>query len=193
MTTKRKDFTPKKDEEIASKKRLHGSFIDLTSHDSDPDDDDCKIIQRPGSTKKCLSFILENFTVNAEPSASDEHANDLALNDNVDFDNRESNNSLLIEKKSEIQYYRNNKNLPLHGTKNPDIEEIFRICLLEDIPVENCVKEKLLRITHTFTFVIKQDLINLKHPYDLEDDDTPGVLQETRKSQVLRSKTNGRS
>ena len=102
MTTERKDFTPKKDEEIANRKRLHGPFIDLNFHDSDPDDDDCKIIHRPGSTKKRLSFILENFPVKAEPSAFDEHANDLALNDNVDLDNWESNNSLPAVKKSRI-------------------------------------------------------------------------------------------
>ena len=93
-----------------------------------------------------------------------------------------------LKKKSEEQYYRDNKNLPLYGTKNPDTEEIFRICLLQDIPEEKCIKEKPFRIKHTSTFVIKQDLISLKHPYDLEADDTPGVLKKHNKVRFYEAK-----
>ena len=100
-----------------------------------------KSLSEQGHLEKSL-FRRWKIPVKAEPSAFDEHANDLALNDKVDRDNWESNNSLPIEKKI---WGTNNKNLPLHGTKNPDIEEIFRICLLEHIPAEKCVKEKPLR------------------------------------------------
>ena len=59
---------------------------------------------------------------------------------------------------------------------------------MEDIPEEKCVKEKPLRIKHTSTFVIKQDLINLKHPYDLEADDTPGVFKKHDKVRFYEAK-----
>ena len=67
MTTKRKDFSPKK-EEIANKRRVNGPFIDLTCDDSDRDDDDCKIALGPGSPRKHLSFISEQSQVKVEPS-----------------------------------------------------------------------------------------------------------------------------
>ena len=75
--------------------------------------------------------------------------------------------------------------------KNSDVEEIFLICLLEDIPEEKCIKEKPLQIKHTSTFVIKQDLINLKHPYDLEADDTPGVFKKHDKVRFYEAKQTG--
>ena len=111
-----------------------------------------------------------------------------AVPDQADLDSWESNNTLPTKKKSKVQYYRDNKNLPLYGTKNPDVKEIFQICLLEDIPEEKCVKEKPLRIKHTSTFVIKQDFINLKHPYDLEADDTPGVFKKHDKVRFYEAK-----
>lgn len=172
MSQKRKDFTPKKNDEMASRKRVDLSFIDLTYGDDDTDA--CKITDRPESARKCLSFSDEQAQVKCESAG----AVDSAIENQADLYNWESNDELPFAKKSEAQYYRDNKNLPIYSTKNPDVEEIFRICLLENIPAEKCVKEKPLRIKHNSTFVIKQDLINLKHPYDLEADDTPGVFKK---------------
>ena len=73
-----------------------------------------------------------------------------------------------------IQYYRQNRDLPKFGESSPNVEEIFNICLLHNVPDEKIVKTKPTRIKETATFVIQQDLINLKHPYDVEADDTPG-------------------
>ena len=97
---------------------------------------------------------VSNPKLKVEPSDFDEHSSDLfAVPHQADLDNWESNNTLPIEKKNQrYSNYRDNKNLPLYGTKNSDVEEIFLICLLEDIPEEKCVKEKPLRIKHTSTF-----------------------------------------
>ena len=72
-----------------------------------------------------------------------------------------------------VQYYRDNCNLPKFSESSPNIEEIFNICLLHNVPQEK-VKTKPTRIKETATFVVYQDLINLKYPYDVEADDTPG-------------------
>ena len=72
-------------------------------------------------------------------------------------------------------HYRNNRRLPIYSNTSPDLEEIFRICLLGSVPEERIVKEKPTRIKDTVTFVIKQDKIKLRHPYDLEADDIGGA------------------
>ncbi len=148
--------------------------------DSDHDGDDCKITEKTGSARKSLSFgDHEQPEIKVELLELDDHACDLVFDEQPDLDDcKNSNDSeLSTEKKTVVQFYQNNKNLLVYGTKNPDIEEIFRICLLENISAEKYVKEKPLRIKTTSTFVVKQDLINLKHPYDLEADDTPGVFR----------------
>ena len=58
-----------------------------------------------------------------------------------------------------IQYDCNNRNLPKFS------EEVFK---------EKLVKTKLIRIKETAMFVVQQNLIHLKHPYDIKADDTPG-------------------
>ena len=66
MRTKRKDFSPKKKEEIANKRHVNGPFIGLTCDDSDRDD--CKIALGPGSARIHLSFISEQSQIKVEPS-----------------------------------------------------------------------------------------------------------------------------
>ena len=73
-----------------------------------------------------------------------------------------------------VQYYRDNRNIPKFSESSPNVEEIFDICLLHNVPQEKVVKTKPTWIKETATFVVQQDLINLKHPYDVEADDTPG-------------------
>ena len=73
-----------------------------------------------------------------------------------------------------VQYYRDNRNLLKFSESSLNVEEIFDICLLHNVPQEKVVKTKPIRIKETATFVVQQDLINLKHPYDVEADDTPG-------------------
>ena len=184
MATKRKDFTPKKDQEKTNKKCLRNSFIDLTSDDSD----ECISSQAPRSPRKRLSFGSEESQVKDEPIDIDDYLNDFDERNQADSDYLDGADKSSSENRSTVQYYRDNKNLPLHGTKNPDVEEIFRICLLGDIPAEKYVKEKPLRIKHTSTFVVKPDLIKLKHPYDLEADDTPGVFKKHHKVRFYEAK-----
>ena len=45
-----------------------------------------------------------------------------------------------------------------------------------------------MRIKHTSTFVVKPDLIKLKHPYDLEADDPPEVFKKHNKVRFYEEK-----
>ena len=49
-----------------------------------------------------------------------------------------------------LQYYRNNQNLPLRGMKNPDVGEIFRICLFGEIPARNRVRKAFENQTYLY-------------------------------------------
>ncbi len=182
MEKKRKDFTPKKDETDSNKKQANCHFVDLTLDDSDGYGDDYKITEQTLSARKSLSFSdHEQPEVKIEPFELDDHANDLVYDEQPDLDdwiNSNDSELSIAKKKTGVEFYRDNKNLPVYSRKNPDIEEIFRICLLDDVSAEKYVKEKPLRIKTTSTFVVKQDLINLKHPYDLEADDTPGAFKK---------------
>ena len=44
------------------------------------------------------------------------------------------------------------------------------------MPDDRVAKAEPLRITSTGTFVVKQNVVNIKHPYDLEADDLPGTF-----------------
>ena len=73
-------------------------------------------------------------------------------------------------------YVRDDRRLPKYNESRPNLEEIFNICLPHNVPDEKIVKVKPTRIKDTVTFVVQPDLINLRHPYDLEADDTPGAF-----------------
>ena len=61
--------------------------------------------------------------------------------------------------------------MPLLHTKSPDLEEIIKVCKFGPEP-EKLIKQKPLRIQESATFVVNQGSIGLKHPYDLDADDT---------------------
>lgn len=89
-----------------------------------------------------------------------------------------------------VQYYDSNSLLPLypkHGAVN--LKEIFEICFQKNVSQENMCKERPMRIKKTANFVVNQQKLSIKHPYDLEADDTPGsfaVKDQVRFYQIVR-------
>ena len=69
MTTKRKDFTPKKIQEKSNTKRARNCFIDLTCDD----EDNCKVVHGPRSPRKRLSFNSDKSEIKDEPYNVDEY------------------------------------------------------------------------------------------------------------------------
>ena len=73
------------------------------------------------------------------------------------------------------EYYRGNIKLPILHRKSPDIQEIVKICMFG--PGEGKLAlQKPLRVKATATFVVNQETIGLKHPYDLDADDITGAF-----------------
>ena len=73
------------------------------------------------------------------------------------------------------EYYRGNIKLPILHRKSPDIQEIVKICMFG--PGEGKLAlQKPLRVKETATFVVNQETIGLKHPYDLDADDIAGAF-----------------
>ena len=70
----------------------------------------------------------------------------------------------------------------MYSNSTPAIREIFQICLTKEVPKELLVKKRPLRITSEATFVLDPVQTNLRHPFDLEADDTPGAF--TKKEQT---------
>ena len=57
-----------------------------------------------------------------------------------------------------ISSYYNNCDLPKFSESSPNLEKIFKICLVPNIPEEKVVKTKPTRIRETATFVVQQDI-----------------------------------
>lgn len=63
--------------------------------------------------------------------------------------------------------------LTLYSKDSPNVVEIVQTCKFGTTRLD---KQKPLRIKDTGTFVMHQHQIHLKHPYDLDADDTPGAF-----------------
>lgn len=72
-------------------------------------------------------------------------------------------------------FLRNDPRLPNFSNRSPNMEEMFKICLLSKILSERLVKIKLTRVQEAATFVVQQDLINQEHPYDIEAEPFVGI------------------
>ena len=86
-----------------------------------------------------------------------------------------------IENNRNVQFewsglLRNDPRLPSFSNRSPNMEEMFKICLLSKILSERLVKIKLTRVQEAATFAVRQDLVNQEHPYDIEADDTSRVF-----------------
>ena len=147
MASKRKDFSPKKKERNTHVKRASIEQIDLTSCEDDVSNE----------IREKLSFEEERST-------------QVKIKEEVEVDDYD------CYRYKQTAYVRDDRRLPKYSESSPNLEEIFNICLLHNVPDEKIVKVKPTRIKETVTFVVQPDLINLRHPYDLEADDTPGAF-----------------
>jgi len=121
---KRKDLTPKKEEDQTLRKRRQQVQITLSSDEEEP--------------ASCNRNLDHEFT------DSDEN----------------------------IESYR--EGLPIYNKRSPSIKEIFKLCLQQDVSQDYFVTVKPNRIKGTATFLVNQEVLNLKHPFDLDCDDTGG-------------------
>ena len=88
-----------------------------------------------------------------------------------DADNEEFEENIL----EKLEYYKGNKNFPIYSkNKLLNISDIFKICLQRNVPPEQMVKKRPVRVTNAATFVLNQKEISLQHPFDLEADDVAG-------------------
>ena len=87
-----------------------------------------------------------------------------------------------------LTFYRNDKRLPIYSKQNPDIQR-FRICLKKDVPVDRLVTRKPVQIKDTATFIVNQNVTNLKHPKDLDADDTPVAYNKKESTRFYELET----
>ena len=93
--------------------------------------------------------------------------------------NKDTGDESSSDADANVDFYQGRKELPIFSEDPPSsINDIFRICLLKDVPKEKLVSEKPLRVTSNATFVVDPRKINLKHPFDLESDDVSGAYEK---------------
>ncbi len=69
-----------------------------------------------------------------------------------------------------IEYYKDDVDLPIYSDKTLDLNEIFKIYLTKEIEAEKMTKIKPTGVTVSGTFVLNESEIGLAHSYDLEAD-----------------------
>ena len=83
----------------------------------------------------------------------------------------------------EPELLRNNINYPIFARDNLNLKEIFNVTLKpNDVPLEKVCKKAPNSVRETATFIVNQRKCKLRHPYDLEADDTLGAM--TKKEAV---------
>ena len=137
MASKRKDFSPKKKERNTPVKHASIEQIDLTSCEDDVSNE----------IGKKLSFEEERST-------------QVKIKEEVEVDDYDS------YRYKQTACVRDDRRLPKYSESSPNLEEIYNICLLHNVPDEKIVKVKPTRIKETVTFVVQPDLINLRDPYE---------------------------
>ena len=75
-------------------------------------------------------------------------------------------------------YYRGDKKLPIYSYTSPNLKRIFQICLKKDILVDRMAEIKPASISSTSTFVVDQKFAKVKHPFDVEADETLGAYEK---------------
>lgn len=178
---KRKDNSFRK--KNAEKRARRIVTVDLTDDNEDDDLNECKI-----HVPKVIEGVnlpkIENigshdddaaFSSDSEPISDDEN--------NYCFPDSDTDDNL-----PKLSYYREDKKLPIYSLTSPDLKSIFRICLKRDIPAKRMTGKKPTNITSTSTFVVDQKLARLKHPYDVEADETPGAYEKKEQTRFYEVK-----
>lgn len=134
---KRKDFTPKKEQNNSK------NSIIVLSDDSEDSDDSITEKRSDNAVRKQLDYT--NHTNSAGNTKDIKCA---------------TGSNPCSESPS---FYRGNENLTLYSKDSPNVAEIVQTCMFG---TTRLAKQKPLRIKDTGTFVIHQHQIHLKHPYD---------------------------
>ncbi|XP_028514910.1 uncharacterized protein LOC110239267 isoform X3 [Exaiptasia diaphana] len=170
---KRKDVTSKKLEDAAGRKK-GTTHIDLTGDDYEMTKENVArpLFKKENDQTKRISDVdqdSESETVSMYEADTSESSKDHPL--------------------APLEFYRNDKALPIYSDNNPDIKEIFRICVKRDVPTNRLVKQKPVRIKDTATFIVNQTVAGIKHPKDLDADDTPGAFNKKESTRFYQVET----
>lgn len=173
--SKRKDTNLSEEDKARVKQARSIITVDLTGSDeNDYDDKD---------TNECKIYISKVSEDAAVFSSDSESVNGDEENDH--FPESEADDDL-----PQLFYYRGDKKLPVYSNTSPDLKSIFRICLKKDIPADRMTESKPTRISSTSTFIVDQKLAKLKHPYDVEADETPGAYEKKEQTRFYEVKVN---
>ena len=66
--------------------------------------------------------------------------------------------------------------MPIYEYTVPDLPTILRICFKGDVPSIALAKKQPVRVDETITLVLDQRHVYLKHPVDLDADQTGGAF-----------------
>ena len=172
-SNKRKDITPKK-EELEPRKRTEVPYsavvVDLTQVDDDDATEEVFLQEhnQPNAARRLFKTEPEVFKQECMSSESNNGST------NLEYDSKCS--------LPPLSFYRNDPKFPIYSKRNPNIDEIFHVCLKSDVPSDRYVTHKPVRVKDTATFVVNQTRANVKNPKDLDADDTPGAY--TKKEQT---------
>ena len=75
-----------------------------------------------------------------------------------------------------VGWLRGDKRIPIYSRRSLDVEEILRICLSRKSSEYQRIKNNPYRVTETATILCDQREVKLRHPYDMDADDTPGAF-----------------
>ena len=75
-----------------------------------------------------------------------------------------------------VGWLRGDNRIPINSRRSLDVEEILRICLGGKSSEYQRIKNKPYRVTETATLLCDQREVKLRHPYDMDADDTPGAF-----------------
>ena len=183
-SNKRKDITPKK-EELLPRKTIElpcsQVVVDLTlADDSDVSEEVVSEEQNlPNVTRRL--FKMEPEVLKEEYKS---HESQSSSNGSTNSDCY-SNWSL-----PPLAYYRNDPKLPIYSKRNPNINEIFHICLKSNVPSDRYATQKPVRVKDTATFVVNQTGANVKNPKDLDADDTPEAYSKKEQTRFYQVEEN---
>ena len=183
-SNKRKDITPKK-KELEPRKRTElpcsAVIVDLTLVDDDDANDKMFLEKQnqPNATRRLFKIEPE---VLKEECTSHESLSSSNGSTNSEFD---SSCSL-----PPLSLYRNDPKLPIYSQRNPNLDEIFQICLKNNVPSDRYVSHKPVRVKDTATFVVNQTRANVKNPKDLDADDTPGAYSKKEQTRFYQVEEN---
>ena len=146
--------------------------VDLT------EDDDIKTDQ----------FLVRIPTVKREISVDHDDDADFSSDQESSDESKENGDFPADDDLPSLAYYRGDKKLPIYSYTSPDLKRIFRICLKKDILANRITEIKPTSISSTSTFVVDQKLVKVKHPFNIEADETLGAYEKKEQTRFYEVK-----